>query len=369
MESNRNNDTKYPPRCRILLDGGMGHELKNRGVSDGSFLAGVLANADTNGDGARVVESVHCDFLSAGCDVITTNSFVAVPPRMIECGLATDEASASASCVKLITAAVDRARSAITKYNLMCDNGENKGRPKKIAGSVPPLTECYFAEKVPQSNTLIPGYFAILSTLLESGVDILLAETLSTIREATAILKALHCISETEKRSQNPSLWISFTIHDDKPLLLRSGEQLLDACRSVIKEARLLNISIDAIGVNCSTPAAISDALIILRTELESSNINLMCYGNCFRTTTSEWIRLLNNDNRISCEDNSSLEVIKAGCDEYDKDGYMLPETYARYATAWAEAGAIIIGGCCGCSPVHMKAVATAFEMNATERE
>jgi hypothetical protein len=41
----------------ILLDGGMGHELKNRGISDGSFLAGVLANEDTSG-GSAVVESI-----------------------------------------------------------------------------------------------------------------------------------------------------------------------------------------------------------------------------------------------------------------------------------------------------------------------
>ena len=59
-----------------ILDGGMGHELKLRGVSDGTFVAGLRANendVDTN-----VVESIHMDYLAAGCDVITTNSFVAV---------------------------------------------------------------------------------------------------------------------------------------------------------------------------------------------------------------------------------------------------------------------------------------------------
>lgn len=63
----------------IILDGGMGHELKLRGVSDGSFLAGVMANennCDTNNN--NVVESIHKDYLAVGCDVITTNSFVAV---------------------------------------------------------------------------------------------------------------------------------------------------------------------------------------------------------------------------------------------------------------------------------------------------
>ena len=66
-----------------ILEGGMGHELKLRGISDGTFLSGVLANenncaANSNSDDASVVESIHLDYLAAGCDVITTNSFVAV---------------------------------------------------------------------------------------------------------------------------------------------------------------------------------------------------------------------------------------------------------------------------------------------------
>lgn len=52
----------------------MGHELKLRGVSDGTFVAGLLANENN----CSIVESIHEDYLDAGCDVITTNSFVAV---------------------------------------------------------------------------------------------------------------------------------------------------------------------------------------------------------------------------------------------------------------------------------------------------
>lgn len=59
-----------------ILDGGMGHELKLRGITDGTFLAGVLANQNSAPN--NTVESIHWDYLDAGCDVITTNSFVAV---------------------------------------------------------------------------------------------------------------------------------------------------------------------------------------------------------------------------------------------------------------------------------------------------
>ena len=58
-----------------ILDGGMGHELKLRGiVTDGSFLARIVANISQ----PEAVERVHADFLRSGCDVVTTNSFVAV---------------------------------------------------------------------------------------------------------------------------------------------------------------------------------------------------------------------------------------------------------------------------------------------------
>ena len=68
-------------RKRItILDGGMGHELKLRGISDGTFLAGALANENSSAN-KDIVESIHFDYLEAGCDVITTNSFVAVSDK------------------------------------------------------------------------------------------------------------------------------------------------------------------------------------------------------------------------------------------------------------------------------------------------
>jgi S-methylmethionine-dependent homocysteine/selenocysteine methylase len=351
----RRNDKMAAGNNLILLDGGMGHELKNRGISDGSFLAGVLANEDTIGGGAAVVESIHFDFLEAGCDVITTNSFVAVPPRMIECGLASDEASANTRSAQLISAAIDRAKAAIVKYNKEHQHERDTYNPKRIAGCIPPLTECYFADKVPPlAASMISSYKTIMSTLIDKGADVLLAETLSTLREADAILKALASIQDVLPKNTIPPLWISFTIHDDKPLQLRSGEFLVAVCQSILKLADVYNVSVEAIGVNCSAPFAISSALDVLSKELDGTSINLICYGNCFQTTTSEWIRSLNNDNN-----STSATPNQSCCDEYDGNRYMLPDAYARYANAWAMTGAAIVGGCCGCGHLHMRAVAS----------
>lgn len=93
---------------------------------------------------------------------------------MIECGQAVDKDSSNTRASELITASVDRARSAIDKYEV---ESEGKGQKRRmIAGCVPPLTECYFANKVPSSiEDLIPEYTVILTTLLKScKVDVLL---------------------------------------------------------------------------------------------------------------------------------------------------------------------------------------------------
>lgn len=205
------------------------------------------------------------------------------------------------------------------------------------------------------SLDLIPRYKTILTTLIKKNVEILLAETLSTSREAEAIIKALSSVIDTNQNIPiPPTVWMSFTINDDKPNQLRSGESLIDVCRSIINQAEISKVPIDAIGVNCSTPSSISIALKELN-EMGVTGIKYIVYGNCFQKTTSEWIRSLKHDEDF-CVDMNHRRF-----DEYDSDGYLLPEIYARYARTWADSGATIIGGCCGCRPDHMKAVASNF--------
>ena len=286
-----------------------------------------------------------------------------VPQRMIECGLATDEEDANKRASQLIQAAVHRAKSAITKYNTH-NKGDGRAQ-KKIAGCVPPLSECYFANKVPlELNRLISEYTIILTTLLDCKIDILLAETLSTAREAIAILNSLSNIIQQNKAENKkcciPPLWISFTIHDDKPTNLRSDEILEEACSSIIQEASKLNLPLDAIGVNCSTPTAISTAIPILVKVTEGSNIKVSAYGNCFQTTTSEWMNSL-DDNEDGKKD-TAKEMTNIYSSDYDEEGYLTPDAYTKFALEWIKSGAQIIGGCCGSRPAHIHKVAAAIK-------
>ena len=284
---------------------------------------------------------------------------------MLGCGLATDEDTSH----KRSSQSVDRARAAIAKYNkgTKTENDiQQKECKQLIAGCVPPLSECYFANKVPTTlDSLISEYTVILTTLFECNVDILLAETLSTQREAVAILQSLSNIIHKKNPSHNnmtiPLIWISFTIHDDEPTKLRSDESLEKVCQSLIQEANKLNLAIDALGINCSTPRAISQAVPILTKVTEGTNIKVCTYGNCFRTTTSEWINSLGEDDTTN-DDIDMKKTMFESDNDYDEDGYLLPDIYAKFATEWKESGAQIIGGCCGSRPKHLCKVAAVLK-------
>ena len=281
---------------------------------------------------------------------------------MTACGLATDKDSANIRASQLIKASVDRAKAAIAKYYDKHNTGqENKCNNKKlIAGCIPPLSECYFANKVSTNiDTMISEYTVIITTLLECNVDILLAETLSTAREAIAILRSL----SANVQQKMPPIWMSFTIHDDRPTALRSDELLEDACQSIIQEANKLHLPLAAVGINCSAPYAISNALPILTNITEGTNIKVSAYGNCFQTTTSEWITSLDGDAKC-CDDTTSEEMTKAKLDshDYDDEGYLLPDSYAKFVVEWAKSGANIIGGCCGSRPNHLCKVSAAIK-------
>ncbi|CAB9502105.1 Homocysteine S-methyltransferase 1 [Seminavis robusta] len=355
------------PSPLLLLDGGNGHELKQRGViSDGSFLAGLLANEQQ----PEIVQSVHREFVrDAGCHIITTNSFVAVPDR-VERDLFT--CSGNDNCYtqedvqertrQLIQAAVHCARTVAKEF---------PERNIQVAGTIPPLTECYVASLVPTTSlsSLVLTYRFLIETLVQADVDILLAETLSTSREAIAIVKAM-----SQLKQPPPPLWIALTIDDfnNNPTTLRSGEPLDQALNDIFQEALAAIISIRALGVNCASPAAVTRAIPVLvqAANNQPQRPQILAYANAFQTTTSEW--LARSDEYPYIHDSSdipALMIVASGevnCDhDYDAQGVLKPEVYGQYAKEWRALGATIIGGCCGSSPSHLQAVATELGLDS----
>ena len=359
-----------------FLDGGIGHELKQRGIiaDDGSFLAGILANERQ----PSTVKEVHSAFCQrAGCSILTTNSFVAVPQRVQQdlyhaispmdkhSGVPTEETVLKRTR-ELIQAAVKCTKDVATKEN---DNRRRAGRELvKIAGTVPPLTECYIASAVPhQIHRLVAPYSFILSTLIEEGVDLLLGETLSTAREGIAIVRALSKVLARKLTRPCVPLFISFTVDDFiQPTVLRSGESLKSAVDSILEEAEISGITLGAIGVNCASPTAVTIAIPILAECLRRrcrfmATTKILAYANAFQTTTTEWLVASGQIGALGQPFDYSRNNSFTSTDTYDQYGLIRPESYAVYAEKWRELGASIIGGCCGCSPLHMQAVSDKF--------
>src|SRR3990172_5848160 len=203
---------------KLILDGATGSELNCRGVDTGLPL--WSANALMNDRDARILQQIHEDYLRAGADIITANTFRTHRRALAPSGNA-DRA------LELTRRAVDIARAAIA--NVPSD------KPRFVAGSISTLEDCYRPDLVPPDDELRAEHSERIHHLVECGVDLILIETINTIREAVVMAK-LATITGIP-------VVVSFVCNRDGKIL--SGETLTEAA------SQLLQLGISAIGVNC----------------------------------------------------------------------------------------------------------------------
>lgn len=283
-----------------LLDGGMGRELERSGAPFRQPEWSALALIEA----PETVARVHADYIRAGAQVITTNSYALVPFHIGEDRFRNDGA-------RLADLAGRMARQAV---------GER--RDVSVAGSLPPVFGSYQPELF--RPDLAADYLSVLIGGLLPHVDLWLAETQSSLAEARAAAAAT---SATGK-----PLWISFTLRDDvdpqdmpEPQL-RSGE--------TVAEAALLAVSLgaEAMLFNCSRPEVMGAALVAARAV--APDLPLGVYANAFDESQ--------DDDGAA---NETVSTLRADLD---------PPHYCGWARGWADQGASIIGGCCGIGTEHI---------------
>ena len=281
-----------------LLDGAMGTELERRGVDAPLPLWSAAALINT----PEEVEQIHLDYLNAGADTVTTCTFRTHRRSLAKAGFG-DRAR------ELTHLAVEIARSA-----------RDRVRPEALLlGGIAPLEDCYQPELCPSDEECRAEHAEIISHLLEADVDLILIETQNTAREAIAAAEVAHRLA--------PGRWImSFIMKTDGPPgTLLHGAPMVDVL-PVLKSAY-------AIGVNCMHAPAIASQLRLFRTLLPDS-VRLVAYGNSGHVDeTGHW---------------SEREQVPA-------------EIFARHAMDWVDAGATMIGGCCGTTPATIHAIARAL--------
>ena len=283
---------------QLILDGATGTELNRRGVDTGLPL--WSANALMNDRDAKILQQIHEDYLRAGADIITTNTFRTHRRALAPSGNA-DRA------LELTRRAVDTARAAIA--NVKSD------LPKFVAGSVSTLEDCYRPDLVPPDDEIRAEHSERIHHLVECGVDLILIETINTIREA--VIMARLAIDT------GVPVVVSFVCDREGRIL--SGETLTQAAN------QLLPLGISAIGVNCGPTPNFAKPLAELEIAC-GKDFPLIAYGNI--GYVDEKVGWVNTDSEN-------------------------PKAYCEHAVHWHVK---IVGGCCGTTPEHIRQLKLALK-------
>ncbi|TCP81140.1 homocysteine S-methyltransferase [Rhizobium sp. PP-CC-2G-626] len=296
----------------LILDGGTGRELERIGAPfrqpEWSALA-LMEAPDT-------VRTVHDNYIAAGADVITTNSYAVVPFHIGDARFEMDGAMLAARAGRLARDAADASRD----------------RKILVAGSLPPVFGSYQPDLF---NPALAGrYLDVLVEGMAPSVDLWLAETQSSLAEARAAHQAT---KETGK-----PLWLSFTLRDDIPVS-QMPEPLLRSNETVKAAAELAaSVGAEAMLFNCSMPEVMEAAIAAARSTFEGLGVDIQVgvYANAFPSQQDDE------------EANATLTEVRED---------LGPAAYGEWAKRWAASGASIIGGCCGIGADHIHRLSTDY--------
>lgn len=249
----------------------------------------------------EVVQTVHEDYIRAGAEVLTTNTFRTSFRSL-------NKAGQGHQAKKMTELAVRLAKQA--RENTAPSN------PVWIAGSVAPLEDCYEPHLMPDMTTAANEHAQMIDWLFSSGVDLLLIETMNSIEEATVA-------AEIAAKTGIP-FFVSWVCGSDGNILngqtLRSGIEALQPYQPT------------AFLVNCTRTVDLHKALTNLLEFADKTPVG--AYGNIGKPEPVFGWEFTN---------------------EIDAEGY------SHYAAGWIRSGARIVGGCCGTTPNHIRKLRPIF--------
>ena len=203
-----------------ILDGAMGTELINRGI----ILPEHIWSADANINQPNHVQQIHKDYIDAGADYLIANTF-----------RTTSRAYAKANITGHgIVDSIYQAKTSL--YNAVNLAKKAAGPSTKIIGSIAPLEDCYRPDLFPEKDIAKLEFLQLSKSLIESGIDIILLETMNSIVETEVGLISLG--------NYDCPIWVSFVLKNDNYLL--SGDSLFDALNI------LQNYNVDMVLLNCN---------------------------------------------------------------------------------------------------------------------
>ncbi len=282
----------------VLADGAMGTLLYARGVATNRCID------ELNLSDPGLILSVHEEYLQAGAELLETNTFGANRFRLARYGLSGKAAEINSAGVRLARQAVQQMR-------------EKQGSAAWVAGAVGPLgvrLEPLGKTGLDEARAAFAEQIAVLA---ENGVDLLIVETMPALNEAREALEAARAVAP------HLPVLVMVTVDDE-------GE-CLDGAAPAQAAAMLTEWGAAAVGVNCSTgPATVLTAIEEMR-----------------RATALP----------IAAMPNAGLPRAVEGRNIY----LCSPEYMATFARKAIAAGAQLVGGCCGTTPNHIRAMRAAI--------
>src|ERR1700730_16591443 len=292
----------------LVLDGAMGTMLQQRNLSAEDFGGAALEGCNENLVRTRpdVVLDIHRKYFEAGSDVVETNSFGGAPIVLAEYGLAGEAPSLNKRAAELARQAADEFSSA--------------QRPRFVAGALGPTTKAITVTGGVTFEELKAAYHVQARGLVEGGVDFLLVETSQDTRNIKAAILAIQRLSK-EIGVKIPFI-VSVTI---EPMGTMLAGQTVEALWASLRHSRPL-----AFGMNCATgPEFMTDHI---RTLSQLTAAYVSCYPNA----------------GLPDEEGKYLET---------------PTTLAAQLEKFVDHGWLnFVGGCCGTTEQHIRAIAQMVE-------
>jgi methionine synthase / methylenetetrahydrofolate reductase(NADPH) len=282
----------------LLADGAMGTVLYARGI----FINRCYDELNLSDPG--LILSVHEEYLHAGAEILETNTFGANRIRLARYGLA-------GKVVEINAAGARLARQAVNNLN------ERQSGEAWVAGSIGPLG----VRLEPLGKTGLDearaAFAEQMQILVDGGVDLLIVETMPALSEARQALEAAHAVA--------PNLPVVVMVTVDDEITCLDGASPQQAA------ALLTEWGASAVGVNCSTgPTTVLTAIETMR---PATRLPMAAMPNAGVP------RAVEGRNIYLCS----------------------PEYMASFARKAVTAGVRIVGGCCGTTPNHIRAMRSAI--------
>jgi 5-methyltetrahydrofolate--homocysteine methyltransferase len=251
-------------------------------------------------DNPAEVLRLHRDFLEAGSDIILTDTFGSSRLHMAHAGLADRFEETNRRAAAL-------AREAAAPFGAL------------VAGSLGPLGEMVAPNGTLSEETAQAEYAAQAKALAEAGVDLLVIETQFDLAEATAALRGVQSVS---------SMPVVVSFSYDR------GTRTMMGVKPAQMGKAFAGLGVTALGINCGR-------------SLEDNLKALQELRGC--TDLPLWFK-----------PNAGLpQAGPNGSTTFD----VLPAAMGAAAPGWIEAGAALVGGCCGTTPQHLAAIALAVKV------